>query len=180
MPENAAFRYTSREKNGLASARANIALAEAMTEFVNELGFDKDNKTRTVVFNLQRPYQDPTTKAWKMENITVTCPLLGLVPIPALLVQNVTIDLTVSIDQQSAQKNSSTTEADLSVGANWGWGSASFTGKYSTTSENTRSSDYSAKYTVNVVAQQQPATEGMSKLMDVMASVITPLPTQSS
>jgi Protein of unknown function (DUF2589) len=163
-----------------------MALAEVMTDFIDELGFgggsssggDK-NTTRIVQFQLTREVQDPVTKKFAPQTITVQAPLLALVPIPALLIQSVTVDLTVEISQQVQQVNKTDTSAQLQVGANWGWGNAQFTGSYSNSQQNTRSTNQSAKYEVTVNAQQQPTPEGMSRLMDVFASTITPIPATS-
>lgn len=48
-------------------------------------------------------------------------------------------------------------------------------GKVSTSRENTRSTNQTAKYQVSVNARQQPPTEGMSKLMDILASCVEPI-----
>lgn len=162
----------------ISTARANMALATVMAEFINEIGFDpKDKgKARIVSFKLTRMVQDPVTQKFSEQTITVNAPLLGLVPIPALLVQSVNIDLTINVSSSLQTVDTSKADASLTLGATWGWGNASFTGSYSTSSTNTRTTDNSAKYEVQVVAQQQPLPEGMSRLMDVMASCITPIP----
>lgn len=48
-------------------------------------------------------------------------------------------------------------------------------GKVSTTRENTRSTNQTAKYQMHVNARQQRPTEGMSKLMDILANCTAPL-----
>lgn len=53
--------------------------------------------------------------------------------------------------------------------------SVSVQGKVGTSRENTRSTNQTAKYQVSVSASQQPPTEGLSKLMDIMASCVEPL-----
>jgi hypothetical protein len=62
----------------------------------------------------------------------------------------------------------------------WGFGSVSVTGSYSSSQSHARNTNQSAKYEINVTAQQQPAAEGMSRMMDVFASTITPLPPVAS
>lgn len=162
----------------MAAARSNIALAQAMQQFVMEIAFVDGNpaQTQNIVFNLVRPYTEPLTGNISTQTIQVTCPLLGLVPIPALLVDNVTIDFTTSIDLSSA--------TTLSVGASAtaGYNGAAFTmsGGVTASADHMRSSNQSATYTFHVAADQQPATEGMNKLMDVMASCIVPIPSGSS
>lgn len=163
----------------IAAARSNMALATVMLEFIDMIGFDKDGKTRLITFNLERPYEDPVTKKWaeKPQQIKVEAPLLGLVPIPALLIDSVDINLTVKIDDTLTATSNTDTSTKVGAEADWGWGSATFSGSVSTSQSNTRTTDQSATFTVDVRAQQQPLPEGMARLMDVMASCITPLPT---
>jgi hypothetical protein len=51
---------------------------------------------------------------------------------------------------------------------------ASMAGKVSSSKENTRKTDNSAKYNVKVHAEQLPATEGMLKLSDALVSMMDP------
>ena len=53
-------------------------------------------------------------------------------------------------------------------------------GKVTSTRENTRSNNQSAKYQVRVYAHQQEPTEGLSKLMDILASYTETLPSTDS
>ena len=82
----------------LAAARANIALAQNMQDFIFQVAY-KDGKSgdlNIVEFDLTRPYTDPNTKQVKSQKIKVMVPLIGIVTIPSLLVDNVTIDFTAS------------------------------------------------------------------------------------
>lgn len=54
-------------------------------------------------------------------------------------------------------------------------GSVSVNGKVSSSRENTRSTNQTAKYQVHVSARQQMPTEGLSKLMDILASCVEPV-----
>ena len=156
-----------------AACVAQYNLATAMITFINEIGF-KDSKTVTLDFDLERPVDNGSGTLSK-ETVTIHAPLLGLVPIPALLVESVNIDFSMEVKQST--NSSSKTEASSEVSAKGGWGPfrASVTGKVATTRENTRSTDNTAKYTVSVVARQQQPTEGMAKMMDLLASAVEPL-----
>ena len=164
----------------VSAARSNMALAGVMLEFIDMIGFDDGGNTRLIKFELNRPCENPVTKQWEKQKIEVNAPLLGLVPIPALLVDSVNINLNVSINNVLESTSNTTTENALNVGVNWGWFNTTFTGKVTTESGHKRHTDQSATYDVNVSARQQELPEGMSKLMDVMASVITPLPSGQS
>lgn len=161
----------------MAAARSNVALAKVMEDFIYAVGFEKDaegkptDKTLLITFNLQRPWQNPDTGEWDTQEITVSCPMIGLVPIPALLVDNVTIDFTTEVSSTS----SSSSDVSASMDASYGFGAFKVSGSVTTASSRQRSSNQSAAYTFHVQADQQPATEGMGKLMDVMAACIVPM-----
>ena len=156
-----------------ASCVAQYNLATTMIGFVNSIGFDK-SKTRTLDFDLERPV-DNGTGTLSTETVSVKAPLLGLVPIPALLIETINIDFSMEVKQSTS--SSTKTEASVEAKASGGflWGKASITGKVSTNRENTRKTDNTAKYNVNVVAKQQQPQEGMAKLMDLMASAVEPI-----
>jgi hypothetical protein len=70
----------------------------------------------------------------------------------------------------------------MSASASGGWFGmkfkASMSGKVSSSKENTRKTDNSAKYNVKVHAQQLEPTEGMLKLSDALVSMMDPTPVQ--
>lgn len=79
-------------------------------------------------------------------------------------------------------KRKSTTNAEVEAKASakrW-FINAEISGKVTTARENTRMTNQTAKYQIHVSASQQPQTEGLSKLMDIMASCIEPINTESS
>jgi hypothetical protein len=169
----------------ISAARGNIALATVMIDFVNTIGFNSDGSTNVVQFILDQPYQvpDAATMSYLTQTVTVTAPLLSLVPLPALLVQNVTVDLAVQISNVIQQGNTAsdtaTAGATASASARYGFASATFTGTYSntnsTTATNNQTASQAAQYTINVVAEQQPPTAGMLALSQCFANCIVPV-----
>lgn len=169
----------------VSAARANIALASVMTDFVNSIGFDSDGKTNVVQFILDQPYQvaGESTVQYQTATVTVTAPLLSLVPLPALLVQDVTVDLAVQISnsvmQGTTSSSSSTAGATASVSGSYWFTNFSFTGSYSNTNSTTttanQTASQAAQYTVQVVAQQQAPTAGMLALSQIFANCIVPV-----
>lgn len=159
----------------LAAARGNLALAQIMEEFVFTIGY-KGGKpggdTNVISFKLTRPFTDPDTGAIKSETITVNAPLIGLVPIPALLVDNVTVDFTTSLSTTTQDKSS----ASVTASASYGFGAFKASAKLHAQASHMRESNQSATYKFHVEAEQQPAVEGMSKMMDVFAATIEPIP----
>jgi hypothetical protein len=80
-------------------------------------------------------------------------------------------EFEMEVSTQSASKSSTDSSAELNVKAGWGCWSASFTGKVSHHSENSRSSDTSAKYSVSVKGKQEKP-EGLMKVLDMLNNSI--------
>ncbi|KJZ04635.1 DUF2589 domain-containing protein [Pseudoalteromonas piscicida] len=154
-----------------AACTAQYNLAQTMLSFIGSIGF-KDNKTRTLDFDLERPVDNGSGQLTK-ETVKVQAPLLGLVPIPALLIESVKINFSMEVKAHTESKSS--TKTDTSVDYKSFWSPVKVSGKVSTNRENTRSTDNTAKYDVTVVATQQQPQEGMSKLMDLLASAVEPI-----
>lgn len=152
-------------------------LAQSSYEFMQEIGFTEEGATRMVEFNLQRPVEGSLTP----QNIKVQAPFLGLVPLPNLMIDDVQVDFQMEVTATETTTEKKTDEASTNANANFkfgcfGGGSVNISGKISSSRENTRSTNQSAKYQVHVSARQQRQTEGLSKLMDIMASCVEPLP----
>jgi hypothetical protein len=82
----------------------------------------------------------------------------------------------MEVTDTNVSKNTDTKEATANASGKWFGCTVSVGGKVSTSRENTRTTNQTAKYQVHVTAAQQPPTEGMSKLMDIVASCIEPIP----
>lgn len=168
----------------LAACDSQKRLAQSAFEFMTEIGFtsegEGDKKTvspRLLEFNLQRPIAGEA----KPHEIKVQAPFLGLVPLPSLLVDDVQIDFQMEVTTSETSKEQRNSSVDTSVSSKFKFGcfasgSVNVNGKVSSSRENTRSTNQTAKYQVHVSARQQPQTEGLSKLMDILASCVEPLP----
>lgn len=169
-----------------ASIKAQHQLGHEMINFVNMLAFGEGGaKTGgsgkdivKIEMDLDRPVIDDKGNI-STHTVSVAPPVLALVPIPALLIN--TVDITFSMEIHTVDTSKSTTNASVSATAKGGVdtpfynASLEVTGKMSTQRENTRSTDKTAKYDVSVHASQQEPTEGMAKLMDLLASTVEPI-----
>ena len=155
-------------------------LARAMISYVNEVGYadEKSDKARMLKFDMDKPVI--TEDAVSITNVSFQAPILGLLPVPSLLIDHVTIDFQMEVT--ASESNKSKTDAEASVNARVGFGcfKASVSGKVSTSKENTRSTNQSAKYQVHVEANQQPTTECMNKLLDMFAQCTEPVEIRTS
>lgn len=157
-------------------------LAQSAFEFITEIGFTDGGKApRLLEFNLQRPVEG----SGQPMDIKVQAPFLGLVPLPSLLIDDVQIDFQMEVTTTETSKETSNSETTVNASTSFKFGcfasgSVSVNGKVSSSRENTRSTNQTAKYQVHVSARQQQQTEGLSKLMDIMASCVEPLKLDNS
>lgn len=140
---------------------------------------DEAVEARIVKFKLNRTVVDANSGGTKVVPVEVEAPLLALVPVPAFTMDEATVQFTMEVKESTSEKVTTESEKGFQSGFSaWGF-SASVSGKVTTSKENTRTSDKSAKYEIYARAAQQPAAEGMSKLSDIFASVIEPISTGS-
>lgn len=133
-----------------------------------------DSETNVLKFKLQRQVvsQDGDSK---LQDIEVQAPLLSLVPVPAFVMDEATVNFSMELKEQSMTKSSGDEEVNTSFKTSF-WGcQASIAGKVAAHQEQTRSTDSTAKYDIYARAVQQPPSEGMAKLTSIFASVIEPI-----
>lgn len=176
----------------IAASEAQERLAATALQFYERIAFEEENKqepshngdtppesstskkTRILSFDIRRPVEENGRMVMKDQRIEA--PFIGLVPIPSLLIDRIDVDFQMEVTASTASKETSQKEASSSITAKYFGVGASIQGKVSSSRENTRSTNQTAKYQIHVSASQQPQTEGLSKLMDIMASCIEPLP----
>lgn len=150
-------------------------LAQSAFELMQEIDFNEDGKSRMVEFSFQRPIQGSPTP----QDVTVQVPFIGLVPLPNLLIDDVQVDFQMEVTATETSAEKSSTEGSSSTNCFGGW-SVNVGGKVSSSRENTRSTNQTARYQVDESNRQQRQTEGLSKLKDILASCVEPLPTKKN
>lgn len=166
-----------------AACDAQVQLAKAETNFINEVGLQEakgsDGKangeliTRTVNFTATRPATLPTGEIIE-ETISINAPVLAIVPIPALLVDEVDIRFNMEVKNSFEEKTDTSASASLKASVGWGPFSVNITGSVSSHKESTRKTDNSAKYDVHVHAKQMDAPEGLMRILDHLITACEP------
>lgn len=156
-----------------AAADASVLLARSTAEFINDVGFDAEGKVRTAAFGYQRRTANEDGSS-NLDSMQVNVPILAIVPIPNLQVDEVNVLFDMEVKQ--SEKSESTTDWGGSLTGSVGFGplKVSITGNVSAHSSNTRSSDNSAKYHVDVRATNHGTPEGLARVLDMMASCVSP------
>jgi hypothetical protein len=165
-----------------AACDAQMRLAQAQLDFINKVGFEQDDQgntnTRLIKFSLNRPADTPDGIQIVKQDMEV--PFLGLVPQPSLMVEDVNIEFQMEVSAAESTKSTTSAEASTKASVSGGWfvkASVEVQGKVSSSRENTRSTNQTAKYQVRVSARQQQQTEGMSRMMDLFAQCVAPMKT---
>lgn len=160
-----------------AAADASIQLAESTADFIRKVGFDQEGKARTATFGYQR-FNPGEGGVGSLEEMRVDIPLLAVVPIPNLQVDEVNLLFDIEV-KQSERRDSA---MELSAGASGKLGAlkVGITGNISAHQANTRSTDNSAKYHVDIRAANHGIPEGLARVLDMMAANMTPMLADSS
>ncbi len=159
-----------------ACIQAQALAAKTTYEFIKQVGLwedpvTKEKKTVNVVFQYQ--------KNGRMVNLVV--PLLMIVPIPYIAVNEVTIDFMakISAESSSVSQTSETTSygGEASIGGSvWGF-KLDFKANYSSKKDSTAtaSSKYSVEYTMNVhvAAGQESMPAGLAAVLNLLQEGIT-------
>lgn len=155
-----------------AAADASVQLANSTADFINKVGF-QGNKVRTVSFAYHKR-SDNEDGTSNLDEMQVDVPILAIVPIPNLQVDEVNILFDMEVKQSEKQESSSDESGSFSGSAKIGPVKISVSGSVSAHQSHTRSSDNSAKYHVDVRATNHGMPEGLARVLDMMAANIAP------
>ncbi len=155
----------------IGAANAQVSLATVTANFIQNVGINQDGDIRTVEFKYED--RDETGAVVKKK---VDVPLLSVVNVPNLSVKSVDVAFSMEVKSQSTDKSSVESNTSFSAGFNSRWSpwSCKISGSVATKSENTRSTDKSSKYDIKVSARDDGMPEGLSRVLDMLASNISP------
>lgn len=175
-----------------AACDSQIKLANATADFIRVVGFlppaspDPNDPyavggTRTALFRFKRPVDNPDPAnggAIAEEEVELEVPLLSIVKVPSLSIQSVDIAFDMEVKSSFSAKESTDASATMNAEMRVGWGifsaKVNIQGSVATHKENTRSSDNSAKYHVEVRAQDTGMPEGLARVLDILQTAAAP------
>ncbi len=201
-----------------AAAKANAAMAVTQTKFILDTCFydpDANNNTNNnnnnsdqnnyspIMINMtltrgviqpQEPNDDGSVDPPQIESVDTTfnLPLLTIIPINSLGVDNVEITFEMEVKSSFSDEQTDKTENHMKASASFkakvGWGpisasikgSASYDHKDSSTHSTHYQKSNSAKYTVNVHAGQLPVPKGVNTIIEAYTNAIQPITMPSS
>ena len=171
-----------------AACKANVSMAQATASFIKEVGYEAvedpnqpgsfiPGAPRMVDFSFERPGVDDAGKP-AIEVVKIKVPILSVVPIPNLQVNNVDVTFDMEVKSSTSQTHKDSKEASMDASASFKFlfwsGSIKMHGAVSSSNENVRTSDKSAKYHVEVNAQNHGTPEGLARVLDILNQAATP------
>ena len=165
-----------------AACNAQTMLARSTLNFIEEVGLEPADasgvrKVRTANFSFDRT-ADGTDGKMGSENVEMNVPLLAIVNVPALSIDTVDVTFDMEVKSSTSSQSSSDKNAELDATAGLKIGPFSLDvkikGSISCHESNTRSSDNSANYHVQVHASQQKTPEGLMRMLDILSSAVAP------
>jgi hypothetical protein len=156
-----------------AAIEAQSKAAMASVEFIRAVGFDADGNILNVVFKYKSGPGDGEVQELQV-------PLLTIVPIPFLRIDNMDIHFKASISQSTETSDASSSsvakDASLEVGASYWFVKAKMNASVSSKKDtsSTRDSRYAVEYTmdINVHAVQDDIPGGMAKVLNLLTESI--------
>ena len=161
-----------------AACDAQTMLAGATARFIEEVGLVKEGDkqvVRTVGFSFNRSANGDDGNGPASEKVEMNIPLLAMVKVPSLSIDLVDITFDMEIDDKKGEL-----EAEMGLQIGPFSMKAKVKGSISSHKENTRKSDNSAKYHVQVRATQGEMPEGLSRVLDILNTAINPTSIQKT
>ena len=161
-----------------AACDAQTMLAGATARFIEEVGLVKEGDkqvVRTVGFSFTRSANGDDGNGPASEKVEMNIPLLAMV-------KDITFDMEVKSSETQSEIDDKKGELEAEMGLQIGPFSmkAKVKGSISSHKENTRKSDNSAKYHVQVRATQGEMPEGLSRVLDILNTAINPTSIQKT
>lgn len=163
----------------VAACDAQIQLARSTAGFIQQVGVDENGETRTASFLYQQGETEKSMQQ-KRQDMKVEVPLLAMVPIPNLQIDEVGLTFDMEVRQSERTEIEMQAGGNLEGGIGFGPAKVSMRGSISSHSNHTRGTDYSAKYHFEVHAANHGTPEALERVRDLMLSGIVPIPLKST
>jgi len=171
----------------IAVVNAQGQAALTTVNFIKSVGFKKTTtpgtteeqqtgEPATVAFSYKKTVPKADGSGTEVKDASLTVPLLAMLPIPYLRVEDVTIDFLAKINSVEYRQVDTNfkVDAELEAKAGWLWGSArlkvSTQYQRQTKEGSTVTRDYSMNVKVKAVQEEMPG--GLSKLLSILEASI--------
>lgn len=155
-----------------AMIKAQTQAAKSYTDFLLSVCI-KDGKAVSVQFDYDETIVDEKGVTTGTQTKVMRIPLLAAVVHPIICIEEGTIDFELEIHQSAASSEHDEKEGEVEGKIGWGPFSVSVKGRVSHKSEQTRSTDTRAKYSIHTSVKRQPMPEALSRVVDFLTDAAT-------
>lgn len=159
-----------------AAVKAQNDASMAQVAFIKEVGFD-DDELRYVDFKFKKSMPNPETGVVAESQVTLQVPFLTMLTLPAIRIDEMTIDFNARLNSVETQSKDSTFTGSASLSAKF-WKvklNASASYKKTTSSTSTTEKTYTLGVHVRAVNDELPA--GLTRILDMLEDSITAINT---
>lgn len=170
----------------VAAIEAQAKAARSSVEFIRSVAFklnsqgNPTDEVQMINFSYMQKSVDTATKESTFNKATLEVPLLAIVPIPYIRIDDMTIQFKANISAESSSKDTTVdataSEVKGNITGKYGWGpasvEASFSAGYSAKKDSTsaRDSKYSVEYTMDIYvhAVNDDMPKGMATVLQLL------------
>ncbi len=165
-----------------AACNAQLQLANATADFIKTVGLMRekpgDNNSRLVARTVEFKYKKAKEDGSGYDDMVIETPLLSIVKVPNLSINSMDITFDMEVKTTDEHKDHSDTSGEMNASGSYGFlffkTSVNIKGSVSSHQENTRRTDTTAKYHVELHARDAGQSEGLSRILDIMYAAIQP------
>ena len=165
-----------------AACNAQVPLANATSNFIKTVGLTprdpQDENSELIARTVEFKYKKAKEDGSGFDDMVIEAPLLAIVKVPNLSITSMDITFDMEVKTADEHKDSSDKSASIDANARFGGlffkGSVNIKGSISSHQENTRKTDTTAKYHVELQARDNGISEGLSRILDMMYAAIQP------
>ncbi|UJS25069.1 DUF2589 domain-containing protein [Thiothrix winogradskyi] len=162
----------------IVSAGRNYATAPTLTLDPPPAGSGTSTATATATVG------NVSAQPAKYQNMELQVPMLTIVPIPYLRVEEVEIKFNAKINSFTYENSSTSSRFDAaaSASAGWGWGKAKISASYSTQKSSSSGTQVNRTYSldIRVRAEQDELPGGMEKVLGILEGAMREVPALSA
>jgi hypothetical protein len=162
----------------VAVIQAQAQSALATVDFIKSVGFADDETPIYVDFKYKK-YVPDDDGVMEDKDFILTVPILSLLPIPSIMIKDVTIDFNAKINSVQVSQSASNSSFGASLTANAGFKALAMTAKLSCSFSSSKSSSSSDKtdrtysLAIHVHAVQDELPEGLDRVLRILENSIT-------
>lgn len=161
--------------------KAQTMAASETANFINNVGLvvkDGNKVAQTVEFSFERKVPKEDGSGIDTESVTLNVPLLTIVPVPFIRVEEATIDFECKVSSSTLDTSSHDFGVEVSAsGKVWGV-RLSVKASYSYQKTHKEQVDKSATLRVHVKAVQDDMPAGLSRILDILETAVNDSDTQ--